>query len=379
MLSDQDSTKFEQDPLGFVDNHLAEAHDVLPVGKNKYLVCDPNEARAILGNSDGRYQDHSDFFYTRHGVFGPRESQMEIRRAARDLLRNHLGANGQEGLTEYLKSNLPRVSQWPDTGNHLAYRYLLPILISPDSPPKLRALLDEIVQRAVLANARQRQWRWRRMLLQFRTTLLLSNTIEARRAAAGNAPADLLDVIAAAAKPEHRLDELSEVFLSFLFAAAGSVGFVLAWSVYLMGTHPDRQAPPEWIVQEALRLWPVAWQMGRSPREAHQVAGVAVKPGDDVVVCPYAVQRHPKYWSDAAAFQPQRWSQQDEWRNPAFIAFGHGPHRCIAADLASQLVSDILRILVQDNTLTVIAPDPRPTVAAAMAPPAFTLTLHART
>ncbi len=378
MLEDDVSERFSQDPLGFLDEQLAQARDVVPVGKNRYVLSDPLEARAVLGNGEGRYQDHSDFFHTRLGEFGPRETQLTIRRAARELLRDHLRISGPEGLASYLKTNLPLVSTWPDTGNHLAYRYLLPILIAPGSSPRLRKLLDEIVERAVLANARQRQWRWRRMLLQFRTTLQLSSAIEARQALARATPIDLLDVIAAAAKPEHRLDELSEVFLSFLFAAAGSVGFVLAWSIYLMATHPDRQAPPEWVVQEALRLWPVAWQLGRNPAQAHEVAGVPVAAGDDVVVCPYSVQRHPKYWSEPAAFQPERWADENEWRNPAFIAFGHGPHRCIAADLASQLVSDILRIITQDYTLAVAAPDARPIVAAAMAPPPFTLTLNAR-
>ena len=119
------------------------------------------------------------------------------------------------------------------------------MLLAPDSPASLRRLLDRIVERAVLAGAKARQPRWRRMLLQFDTTLRLSHAIEARQAQADAPARDLLDVVArSGAKwiaPGQRLDELCEVYLSLLFAVAGSVGFVLAWSLYLSATHPDRR------------------------------------------------------------------------------------------------------------------------------------------
>lgn len=378
-MSPQDAfARFEHDPLAFLDEQLAQARSVAPVGRNRYLLADPLAARAVLRNSEGRYHEHSDFFHTRFGLFGPREAQLTIRRGARELLRNHLQSQGQVGLEAHLGAHLPRTSAWPDTGNHLAYGFLRPLLLTPDSPRKLNRVLDQIVKCAVLAGARARQSRWRRMLLQFQTTLHLSRALEARRAEPRSSPLDLLDVIAAAARPEHRLDQLSEVFLSFLFAIAGSVGFVLAWSIYLLGTHPKRDVPPEWVVQEALRLWPVAWLLGRNPSTAHQLGGVEVNAGDDVVVCPYSVQRHPDYWTDPAAFRPERWSDERQWRNAAFIPFGHGPHRCVAADLSSQWVSDMLRILNRDYTLHVAASGSRPTVAAAMAPPPFTLSLTPR-
>jgi cytochrome P450 len=188
-------------------------------------------------------------------------------------------------------------------------------------------------------------------------------------------PADVLDIVAASAEPGQRLDELAEIFLSFLFAAAGSVGFVLAWSVYLWGTHARRDFPSEWIVQEALRLWPVAWQLGRRPAQAHQIGGVELGTGDEIVVCPYLVQRNPAYWSAPTEFQPERWADREAWRNPAFIPFGYGPHRCVAAELSTQLVSDMLRIIRDLGEVCVTAHDDRPIVAAAMAPPRFALAI----
>ena len=378
MLKGSIAARFFQDPLTFLDQAFPATGDVVQTGQNEYCLGNPVDARAVLRNNEGRYREHSDFFHTRHGLFGPRSAQLKIRRESRELLRNYLGTREQQELPAFLKANLPLVSEWPDSGNHLVYRYLLPVLLAAESPPKLRRLLDQIVERAVLANAKSNQPRWRRMLLQFKTTLLLSQAIEARQALARPHPVDLLDVVACSAEHGQRADEVAEVFLSLLFAIAGSVGFVLGWSIYLLGTHPEREVPSDWVVQEALRLWPVAWQLGRHPTKEHQVSGVNVSTADEVVVCPYLVHRNPEYWSEPAAFQPERWSNPEAWRNPAFIPFGYGPHRCVAADLSSQLVRDMLDIITRSNILTVAARDTRPTIAAAMAPPPFQLTLHPR-
>lgn len=372
------AARFSQDPLTFLDREFPAAGDVVQTGQNEYCLGNPVDARAVLLNDEGRYLEHSDFFHTRHGIFGPRSAQLKMRRESRALLRGFLNTREQGELAAYVEANLPRVSEWPDSGNRLVYRYLLPVLLAPGSPPRLRLLLDQIVERAVLANARSRQSRLRRMVLQFRTTLHLSREIEARQALARPHPIDLLDVVACSAEHGQGADELAEVFLSFVFAIAGSVGFVLAWSVYLSGTHPDHEAPPEWVVQEALRLWPVAWQLGRHPAKEHQVSGVKVDTTDEVVVCPYLVHRNPEYWSEPAEFQPDRWSNPESWRNPAFIPFGYGPHRCVAADLSSQLVSEVLGVVTRSNTLSLAMRGTRPTVEAAMAPPSFRLTLCPR-
>jgi cytochrome P450 len=378
MLKETIAARFAQDPLQFLDEQFPGNGDAVRTGHNEYLLGNPVDARAVLSNNEGRYGEHSDFFHTRYGSFGPRSTQLKIRRAARLLVRSHLQARDQGELSSFMAANLPLVSDWPDTGNRLTYRFLSPILLAPDGPPKLRNLLDRIVEQAVLANARSRQPRWRRMLLQFNTTLQLSKAIEARQALAREQPLDLLDVVACSAEPGQRIDELVEVFLSFLFAVAGSVGFVLGWSLYLSGMHPDRKAPPEWVVQEALRLWPVAWQLGRHPTKDHEISGMSVSTTDEVVVCPYLVHRNPQYWSEPTSFQPQRWSTPDAWRNPAFIPFGYGPHRCVAADLSSQLISAMLGEILRSNTLSIEAHETRPTVAAAMAPPPFRMTLRPR-
>jgi len=380
MLEDTIAPRFSRDPLRFLDERFPADGDIVRTGRNEYMLGNPDEARAVLRNEEARYDEHSDFFHTRYGTFGPRAAQLRVRREARALVREWLQRRTQDDLIAHVRAHLPATSEWPDTGNQLVYRYLSPLLLADDDDPKLRALLDRIVERAALAGARARQPRWRRMLLQFETTYRLSKAIEARQASAEAhaAPRDLIDVVARSIEPGQRTDELAEIYLSFLFAVAGSMGFVLGWSLYLTATHPERVAPPEWIVQEALRLWPVAWQLGRHPTKAHRVAGVGIETSDEVVVCPYMVHRHPDYWREPSAFRPERWSNEDAWRNPAFIPFGYGPHRCIAADLSTRFISEMLATILASNAIAIYAHHPRPTVAAAMAPPPFRLTLRPR-
>lgn len=388
MLEDAIAPRFSQDPLRFLDERFPANGDVVRTGRNEYMLGSPDEARAVLRNDDALYDEHSDFFHTRHGTFGPRSAQLRVRREARALVREWLRRRTPNDLAGYINTHLPAISEWPDSGNRLVYRYLSPLLLADDDAPKLRALLDRIVERAALAGARARQPRWRRMLLQFETTYRLSKAIEARQArardeahdasgdSAGQPPRDLLDVVARSIEPGQRTDELAEIYLSFLFAIAGSMGFALSWSLYLTATHPERAAPPEWIVREALRLWPVAWQLGRHPTKAHSVAGIAVETADEVVVCPYMVHRHPAYWQEPSAFRPERWASEDAWRNPAFIPFGYGPHRCVAADLSTRLIGEMLAAILATNAISIHAHDTRPTIAAAMAPPPFRLTLR---
>jgi hypothetical protein len=371
--------RFHRNPFDFLDREFPSSGGMMQTGAKEFSLGDPMAARAVLLNQGKLYEEDSDFFTTRIGLFGPREAQLNIRRESRALLRDFLGGRGHEVLTSLVKVNVPEVSEWPDTGNRLVYRYLRPLLLAPGSPLKLLRLLDDIVERLILRRSSLRRSVWQRRILQFRVTLLLSGAIEARQAGPERSqPLDLLDVVARAAAQGQGSAELAEVFMSFVLSIAGSIGFVLGWSIYLLGTHPGREVPPEWVVQEALRLWPVAWRLARRPAKDHQLAGINVGAAHKIVVCPYLVHRNPEYWSDPAEFRPERWAAAESWRNPAFIPFGYGPHQCVAADLSTQLISRMVAAITRENLLSVTSRDTRPMPAAALAPPPYCLTLLPR-
>lgn len=366
---------FHQDPLLFLKQAFAASGGAVWMPGRQLCVGDPGAARAVLTNGEGLYEDHSDFFRTRRGTFGPRSAQERIGRSFRALLRDYLAAHADE-LAGRVRQSLVPSSSWPDAGNRLVYRHLRSALLAPEGPAALQRILDAVVERAVLAGARERYSLLRRAVFRFRVERELSREIRRRRSRRADPPADLLDVVVHGAEPGTPAAELAEVFLSALFAVAGSIGFTLGWSLYLLGTNPPTDAEPAWVVREALRLWPVAWLLGSRPARPHAVAGVEVTPRHEVVVCPYLVHRHPQHWEDPDTFRPERWATVDS--HEAYIPFGWGPHRCPAAALSLQLVEDVLKTVLDDYRLTFTNLESRPFVGPALAPPRFTLGLAPR-
>jgi cytochrome P450 len=330
-------------------------------------VGEPATAKEVLANDCSRYREHSDFFQTSKGVFGSRSTQEEIGRVTRNLLRDHWARRSAVSLDP--------VSHWPDAGNLLLYQCFRDVLARGD----LHGLVDQVVRHAVLAGTRDRRPPLSRAMLRTQVRRTLVAELSRRRARAATTPADVLDVLAAAAPSGTSyasLAQLSEVFLSCVYSVTGSLGFLLGWSVYLLGTAEDRTADPAGVVREALRLWPVNWHFGRSPTEPHDLGEVPVTPVDEVVVCAYLVHRDERYWPDPDAFRPQRWADGiPAGGTEAFIPFGWGPHACVAGSFAVQVIEDILRLLPPADQWHIEPHQDRPHIAAALAPPDFTLRL----
>jgi hypothetical protein len=365
------AVSFHKDPLRFLDRVFPAAGDSVWLTRRHLLLSDAAASRAVLANEEGLYEEHSDFFHTRRGYFGPRELQVEMGRTSRAFLRAWLREHAGE-LPDAIRRALVPSSEWPDAGNWLIYRHFRSALVAPDSPARLLRTMDEIVERAVLAGARERRSRLTRAVFRYRANRELARAVKERRARSGE-PADVLEAVVRAARPDVPAGELAEVFLSFLFAVAGSVGFLLGWSLYLLGTHSHAEAEPAGVVREALRLWPVAWLLERRPARPHELAGVEVTPRHRVAVCPYAVHRNPRHWDDPDSFRPERWAAGHDPQ--AFLPFGWGEHRCVAGTLSMELVEDILRILCEGYRMTLVARSHRPCLGAALAPPRFTLEL----
>lgn len=207
----------------------------------------------------------------------------------------------------------------------------------------------------------------------------LAAEIDRRRATDSDRPRDLLDVVAAQRTTSDDrsadLAKLAEVYLAFVFTLAGAIGFALAWSIYLVGTHPETvDCPPQWIVREALRLWPVAWLFGRTPARSIEISGHVVGPRQEVNVCAYLVHRHPGSWIEPNRFWPQRWA--DSHHDGAYLPFGHGEHSCPGSQPALSLLADLVAVILRDGlpSVTPLA-DRGPQVSAALAPAPFTLRL----
>jgi Cytochrome P450 len=348
---------FGRDPLAYLDGLAPTVGETAWLPGRQLCVAEPRAARGVLANSERLYREHSDFFQTTRGTLGPRVAQVEIARTARRLLRAQLETERRGSWARHPSFDGLFEDGWPNAGNWLIHQLLGAALVRPDRSPEVAALVQEIVERAVLAGARERQSQVRRFFFRRRVRRTLVAAIERRRSEPAGEAVDVLDAVAWGAPPDQPV--------------VGSAGFVLGWAIYLLGTHPNTRAEPSWVVHEALRLWPVAWLFARRPACDHSVAGVRVTPRDEVIVCPYLTHRLPRYWSEPTRFLPERWAEPRE--HQAYLPFGWGPHSCAGAGLTVELVGEILRFLGEGPAWALTVHDPQPFVGPALAPPRFSL------
>jgi Cytochrome P450 len=363
--------RFASDPLGWLDDFAASGRAVGWMGPRQLCVGDARLARRILRNEGDLYADHSDFFGTRAGMFGPRSLQVEVGRRGRSMVENHLRTADFAAAI----AGLGTVSEWPRAGNRLMLGLTGPLLTGGHRSRRFNALLDRIVDEGILNRDAARRGAWRRRLRRFRFFLAFATERERWQSRGGGAHRDLLDLVFDLGR-EAPTEQLVEIYLGFVFSLVSSVGFALSWSVMLAVRHGETAERPRNLVSEALRLYPVAWLLGRRPRVEHELAGTAVGPADEVVVCPYAVHRNPAHWQDPTDFLPGRWRRSPD--RTAWLPFGAGEHTCAAVSLTFQILDRTLSELFGPYSARILESSDKPGVGAALAPPPFALELVRR-
>ncbi len=93
------------------------------------------------------------------------------------------------------------------------------------------------------------------------------------------------------------------------------------------------------IVHETLRLYPPVWMFTRRAREDGTLLGYAIAAGTQVLICPYLLHRHPRYWDDPEQFDPARFSGGGGVSSRvAYQPFSSGPRRCAGDGFALAVV-----------------------------------------
>jgi hypothetical protein len=368
--------QFSKDPIGYLDTSFDGTNPVA-ISQDQVCVGDPLAARRVLLHTDDLYDDVADgagFFSDQR--FGRRSQQVELRTLARSIFRHYIDSTAGSALADAVAAHIPAQSDWPDAGNWFFVRFFRSVLLYNASDPRLFRLIDDIIRNSSLVRLPTRRASWRRRLLNLKRTWLVAGEIKSREKAPPSAPRDLLDVIIAVAEPDQPVEELVDILIAFAKSIA-STGFVLGWALYLLGTEgdPGPLVPSDWVILETLRLWPTPWLLGRFAKRNHELAGMHISQGDVVIACPYLVNRHAAYWPDATKFVPGRWADPQSVRNPAFLTFGYGIHRCALADYATEILTQTLEVLRSRGFSVELKNSARP-LGPLLTPPAFTLRLR---
>lgn len=241
-------------------------------------------------------------------------------------------------------------------GDRLGRPHLLDILL-PAAIPNLRDL------------ARRR----------FRTEWLrlMDAIIAGRRDAPDpDAPRDLFDLLRAARHPEtgqgFSAGELRDQVATMIVAGHETTALALFWSLYLLASAPDVQdrlaeevrglsltpeagpaALPKLIyaravVSEALRLYPPAFVMVRQCVVADRWQDIEIPKHSLVMIAPWVLHRHRKFWRDPESFDPSRFlGEGPPVPKLAYLPFGAGPRVCVGAHFAMAEATLVLAMIVQ--------------------------------
>jgi cytochrome P450 len=199
-------------------------------------------------------------------------------------------------------------------------------------------------------------------VMQFMDGLMYGLLAERRQSGAHHD--DLLDLLLQARDEETGKgltdQELRDEALTIFAAGHETTANALAWTWYLLATHPEARARfheevdrvlqgrtpnaedlqhlpyTRALFEESLRLYPPAPAVQRKAATQTTVGGISLPEGAFVLVGTYNLHRHPDFWPNPEEFRPERWLDAERPSNRyAYMPFGAGPRTCVGLHFAS--------------------------------------------
>jgi cytochrome P450 len=205
--------------------------------------------------------------------------------------------------------------------------------------------------------------------LRFRRALglldsIIFEIIDRRRREPGCVCDDLLTLLLAARDEETGEGltdrELRDQLMTFIAAGHETTAGTLAWTFYMLSQNPEaegrlraevstvlggrtpiaadlpRMAYTRRVIEESLRIYPTVYGLLRSAKADDEIGGYGIPAGSQVFLSPYVTHRHPDYWPNPEAFDPDRFLPERSASRPGFAWFPFlgGPHLCIGKEFA---------------------------------------------
>ncbi|MGZ8843507.1 MAG: cytochrome P450 [Pyrinomonadaceae bacterium] len=207
------------------------------------------------------------------------------------------------------------------------------------------------------------------------------------RRASGKDEGDLLSMLLAARDEDGSQmsdQQLRDEVMTLFLAGHETTALTLAWSWYLLGTHPTAEKKfhaeldevlggrsptmadlprlkyTEQIAKESMRLYPPAYGLGREAIDDCEIGGYRVPAGTQVFMFQWVTQRDPRFFDQPHQFMPERWTPDFIERLPkyAYFPFGGGPRACIGASFAMMEIILVLATIGQKFRLKLVPDHP---------------------
>jgi cytochrome P450 len=186
----------------------------------------------------------------------------------------------------------------------------------------------------------------------------------AERRGSGTQHDDLLDLLLRARDEETGAglsdQELRDEALTIFAAGHETTANALAWTWYLLATHPEANARfheevdrvlqgrtpnaedlhqlpyTRAVFDEAVRLYPPVPAVQRKAATRTSFGGLTLPAGAIVLIGIYNLHRHPAFWRDPERFLPERWLDRERSVSRcAYLPFGTGPRACVGTHFAT--------------------------------------------
>lgn len=265
--------------------------------------------------------------------------------------------------------------------NEYALNYAKPHMFDLILPPSVPTLRD--------LGRRRFQRRW---------MALMAEIMHARLAAPpAEKPRDLFDLLLAARDPEtgegFTQPQLRDQIATMILAGHETTAVTLFWSLVLLAGAPDEQeriaeeahgveitpynameimprlVRTRAVISEALRLYPPAFTIVREAIAADRAGSIEIPRGAILMIAPWVLHRHRRWWRDPDAFDPSRFLP-DAPQPPrfAYLPFGAGPRVCVGAQFALAEATLVLAMIVRQFAITLNEAPPQPVAVVTTQP-----------
>jgi cytochrome P450 len=174
--------------------------------------------------------------------------------------------------------------------------------------------------------------------------------------------------------------EIYDEIRTILMAGHETTATGLGWTFYALSQHPEvrRRLRDELervlagrtptladlsnlpylrqVIDESLRVYPPIWGYTRDAIKDDEIGGYHIPGGSTVFLCPFATHRHPEFWSNPDAFDPERFAPGADANRPryAYFPFGGGPRQCIGLHMAIMQMQIVVAMVTQRYDVDVV-------------------------
>lgn len=167
--------------------------------------------------------------------------------------------------------------------------------------------------------------------------------------------------------------QLAVEILNTLVAGYETTTLALSWAFYHIANNPEVQrliqaevdgilngrtpgfedlpklTYTRMVVDETLRLCPPGWMTARHAIADDEIDGYFIPAGANLHLNIFMMHRHPQFWPNPTAFDPDRFGQQAIAARPrhAYLPFGSGPRHCLGKHFALTELHLIIVMLAQ--------------------------------